>query len=175
MDVANETSDGAGTRRLIEGSLRLQLLGEHVSTEGDAAFESHSREISTLAAFRLRPCAQGRDDSCNGGANKAEETEVGPNSLNPAAIFRAVRTEMQELNYASEILTRRRSPNPGNVLHFCRKRMLDRSCDQGAAIRHKELQQEDHRAHENDSGHHRGITASRAGDRRASSGNCQKA
>lgn len=93
-------------------------MGEHIPAEGDAAFESYSGEIRALPAFRIRPCAQGRNDPGQRGADKSQEVEIGANGLNPAAIFRPVRTELQQLNNSSEILTCRGCSNSGNVLYL---------------------------------------------------------
>ena len=123
-------------------SLGLQLLGEHITAEGDTAFESHGGEISTLAALRLRPSAQRRNDPGDGGACKAQEVEIGSNGLNSATIFRTVRTKLQELNNPRKILSRGRAANSGNVLDLRGKRMLDRRGNQGTAVGHEELQQE---------------------------------
>lgn len=125
-------------------TLGFQLLGKHVSTERNAAFESYRRKIGTLPAFSFRPGAQCRNKSRYGGANKAQEAEVGSDSLNTIAVFRAVRTELQELNDPRKIFAARGAFNACDVLHLCRKRVLDRRGNQGAAIRHKELQQENH-------------------------------
>jgi len=151
----SQAKNGAGMCRITQrmgrtGSvvnsptLGFQLLGEHVSTEGNAAFESYRRKIGTLPAFSFRPGAQCRNKSRYGGANKAQEAEVGSDSLNTIAVFRTVRAELQELNDARKIFAARGAFNPCDVLHLCRKRVLDRRCNQGTAIRHKELQQENH-------------------------------
>src|SRR6266436_2978740 len=155
--------------------LRFDLLGEHVSAEGDAALERYCREISTLTALGIRPGKQRRSESRYAGAQEAQKPKIGSDGLDPVAIFRAVRAEMQKLNDASKILTARGVPNARNILHFRRKRMLDRSRNQRAAIRHEELQQENYGTNENDCGHHRGITARREGTSLASSGKRQKA
>jgi len=57
-EVANQSAKGAERSTKIQ--LRFHLLGEHVSTERDAALEGDRREVRTLAALCLRPGAQRR-------------------------------------------------------------------------------------------------------------------
>src|SRR5271167_924280 len=156
-------------------SLRFELLGEHVSTERDAALESHRREIGTLPSLVFRPCKAGGTEPRYAGAHKTQESEIGPDGLDSTAVVRPVWAETKELNNAGKIVDRRGVLNSRDILHLSRKRMLDGSRDQGSAIGHEELQQENHRADENDCGHHRGITASLEGTSLASSGKRQKA
>src|SRR5271155_3494227 len=113
--------------------LSFQLLGEHVPAEGNAALQGHCREIGTLPALCLGPGAQRGDEPRNAGAHSPQKSEIRSNGLDPTAIFRAVRAELQKLYNPGKIVTARRVLNPRNILHFGRKRVLDRSRDEGAA------------------------------------------
>src|SRR5271169_4083436 len=57
--------------------LSFELLGEHVSTERNAALESHRREIGALPSFGFRPGKQRRNESSHAGAHKPQESKVG--------------------------------------------------------------------------------------------------
>src|SRR5580704_10291786 len=125
-------------------SSSFELLGEHVPAECDAALEGHRCEIRALSSLGFSPGKQRRNKPRYAGANKSQEPEVGADSLNSTAVFRAVRAEMKQLNDTGKIVAGRRALNSCDVLHLSRKRMLDGSRDQGTAIRHEELQQENH-------------------------------
>src|SRR5580658_4557710 len=155
--------------------LRFELLGEHVSAEGNAPLESYGRKVSTLPSLVIRPGKQRRNESRYARAQKTQEPEIGSYGLDAASVFGTVWAELKKLNDAGKIVASRGVLDPGDVLHLGRKRMLDRSCNQRPAIGHEELQQENYGTNENDCGHHRGITARRAGASRASSGKRQKA
>ena len=155
--------------------LTFHLLREHAAAEGDAAFEGDGGKICAMAALRFRPGVHRRNHACQGRAQETQETEVRADRLNAAAVFRALRTELQELHDAGEVFSRSRTGNAGNVPHLRRQRLLRGRGNERAAVRHEELEQQDDRTNENERGHHRGTTARRAGARRASSGSFQNA
>src|SRR5258708_5489567 len=149
--------------------LGTHLLRKQVPAEGDTASQRNRGKVGTLPALDFRPRQKCRNDPSQGGTQKVEEVEVGIDGANLAAIVGACRAELQELHHAQEILTGSGPRYPGHVLHFGGKRLFHRRSDERAAVRHEELQQCCQRNHENNCRHHRGITAKRAGAKRASS------
>ena len=99
-------------------SLSFELLGEHVSTERNAALESHGREIGTLPSFGFRPGKQRRNQSSYAGAHKPQQSKIGTDGLNSAAVLRTIRAKMQELNNAGKIVARRGALYASDVLHL---------------------------------------------------------
>ncbi len=151
----------------------VHLLREHVPAEGDAPFQGDRRKIGAMSAFRFRPALHRRKKPSNRGAKEIQKAEIGADCLDAIAVLRAFRTKLQKLHDALEIITGSEPLDARNVLYFSREDLLRGYRNKRAAIRHEELQQQHNRASENDSGHHRGTTASREGTVRASSGTCQ--
>ena len=150
--------------------LREHLLGQQIAAEGDAASQSDRGEVGALGAFGVRPGFERRNGQRNGRANETEEMVVGTDGAQRAAILGAIGAKIEKLDYAREVVGRSSARNAGDFLHFDGKRFLGAGRYQRAAVRNKELQQQDQRTHENHRGHHRGITASEAGARRESLG-----
>jgi hypothetical protein len=166
--------EGIGSQlRAVE--LAFHLLGEHAAAESDAALEGDGGKVSAAAALGFRPGLHGRNQPRNGCAHETEKAEVSADSLNAAAIFRTLGTKLQELHNASEVFSGCGAGNASDITHFRRQSLLRGGRDERAAVGNKELQQQHDGADENESGHHRGTTASREGASRASSEIFQKA
>ncbi len=84
---------------MCRGRLSVHLLREHIPAERDTSVQGHRRKVSTLAAFHLRPVNQRRYNARHCRAQKGQQAEISVNGANAAAVFGALRAELQELNY----------------------------------------------------------------------------
>ncbi len=119
----------------------VHLLREHIPAEGDAALQGDCGEVRTLSAFRFRPGPHGRNNPSKRGPQEIQEAEIGSDRLDAVAVFRALRTELQKLHHALEIITGSDPLDARNVLDLGRENSFRGRSDERAAIRDKKLQQ----------------------------------
>jgi len=93
-------------------ALAFHLLRKHAATEGDAALESDSGKIGATAALRFCPGTHRRNHARQRRAQEIQKAKVSTDRLDAAAVFRALRTELQELHDAREVFT---GSSPGDA------------------------------------------------------------
>ena len=148
--------------------LAFHLLRKHAAAEGNTALKGYGGKIRALATLRVGPRAHRRNHACQGRAQEVQKAKVSANRLDASAVFRAFRTELQELHDAREVLAGSSPGDASDIPHLRRQSLLRGRCNKRATVPHEKLQQRDNRANENESGHHRGTIARREGARRNS-------
>src|SRR6266704_2253055 len=113
----------------------VHLLREHIPAEGDAALQGDCGEVRTLSAFRFRPGPHGRNNPSKRGPQEIQEAEIGSDRLDAVAVFRALRTELQKLHHALEIITGSDPLDARNVLDLGREARIFRNTPKGISPR----------------------------------------
>lgn len=123
--------------------LIIDLLREHVAAERNASIEGHGGKIGTLAALRICPRNQCWNHPRDGGPNEIEQPEVRGNGAKITPVLRPVRAKLHKLQDPGEVITGSSLRNPGYFSYLFRQRLLHGGGNQGSAIGHEELQQQD--------------------------------
>src|SRR5271165_355069 len=177
MEAAETANDPCFEKviRQNTGELGVDLFGEHIAAEGNAALQGDGREIGALAALGIRPGAKRGRESRERGTQHVQHAEIRADGLDSGTILWAIRAEVEELQNAGKVIAAGGLGDASNVLNLQRQRFLRGGGDQRTAIGDEKLQQKRHRAYQDDSGHHRDTHARRAGEISWSEESFQKA
>src|SRR5690242_15044153 len=97
------------SRKTVGGkneAILLHLLGKQITAESDAPPQNYCGEVTALCAFLVGPRLERRGNASDCGAKQAEQPIVQGHRADAAAFVGTVRTELQNLNDAREVVGR---------------------------------------------------------------------